>query len=164
LAQGVNPLAPMSDQRDIDTVVVDPADLAQGSVGASRTPVTPVAPVLARGTREQLPLMTASGERDSVEILRRWPHSLAPAVEPAPSVIDDRIVLARLALELYREIDQMPDSHGPCTDPRCAARISSLSGALIEACLLTQRILMMPETSRPEVDARMRELIALLER
>ncbi|MEO7735281.1 MAG: hypothetical protein ABIY55_30290 [Kofleriaceae bacterium] len=155
----------------------------------------------AKGTREQVrisrdpdPLIvrahgTRDLERDPIEVLRMWPHS-ADAVEdprtvsratlPAPSVrhrLDDKIVLAHLALDLYRELAEvqadtrgtLPASRVPavaCQDARCQARTNALSGALIEACLLVQRVALMAPTASGKADVAecLRGLVALIDR
>jgi len=86
-------------------------------------------------------------------------------------------VLAHLALDLFREIEQLQTiverAQGPapceprggaCTDPQCAARTDILRGALVEACLLVQRVAMMPPTERVDIEDRIHELLEVLQR
>lgn len=113
------------------------------------------------------------GERDPVAVLRMWPASPRPAAT-MPAVarrIDDKVVLAHLALDLFRELGQLEASHGAtlapgepaCANPACEARIDALRGGLVEACLLVQRLVMMPATAA-EAEARVHELLALIDR
>jgi len=127
-------------------------------------------------------------ERDPIAVLRAWPHTSAsrPELPPArPSSappaasrrrVQDKIVLAHLALDLYQEIDQLQAivqrAHdaspaggevGTCSDPRCAATTDVLRGALIEACLLVQRVAMMAPAERLDVEDRIHELLELLQ-
>jgi hypothetical protein len=181
-----------------DKVVVDVAAPAapcspRGVRAAARADELPG--VRAKGTREQLPLPRppdasasegAPRERDLVEVLRLWPHSsgahgatatLPRATLRAPSAgsqLDDKIVLAHLALDLYRELEQLQARSAPhasrgavgvCRDPSCAERTDALRGALIEACLLVQRVALLTPaaTSQSEVDDRVRSLLALID-
>jgi hypothetical protein len=153
------------------------------------------AEIRAKGTRQQMPLIRDPGpgeppaSRDPVDVLRMWPVSTRPtlgepAAEPratlrAPSPgphLDEKVRLAHLALDLYRELEDIQcaalrappvarDHALVCHDPRCTARANALRGALIEACLLVQRLaLMTPErTSGDEVDDRVRDLLALID-
>jgi hypothetical protein len=125
-------------------------------------------------------------ERDPVAVFRAWPHSTGGTAAPPPRTLEarpsprgrriqDKIVLAHLALDLFQEIDQMqaivqrahdgsscdPDS-GTCADPRCAATIDVLRGALVEACLLVQRVAMMPPDERLDIEDRIHDLLELL--
>lgn len=134
--------------------------------------------------------------RDPAEVLRMWPASVSPAPPRPPRNrridersesggrdpaglaggtratgrrgIDDKVELAHLALELYRELGQIATeecaSHelSACTNQACEARVNALRGGLVEACLLVQRVVMMsPTTSGVEADVR--ELLALLD-
>lgn len=164
-------------------------DEAQGVVarGTRERPLTPdpgvaevVAEVRLRRTRE------FDCERDPAEVLRMWPHSssaldeqAAPtaAESPVPASkdrVENKIVLAHLALDLYREIEDLQlEASGTqptqaraaatCHDQGCQARIDTLRGALIEACLLVQRIAMMTPAVKDEVEGRVRELLQLIE-
>jgi hypothetical protein len=209
LAHGVNGRTIMSSSGSDpeDKVVVDPVEpvemelsdrsgsrLAKGFADASGV-------VLARGTREQLPVAPtpvastrARGaeraqaardlERDPIEVLRAWPHSMTgrevrtAALHAASEAagkprVDDKIRLAHLALDLYREVELIQASSRRaasaqpeatvCTNRGCDVRIDALRGALIEACLLVQRVAMTTPTARSEIEDRIRELLALLE-
>jgi hypothetical protein len=155
---------------------------------------------LAKGTRSQAsvtgdPAAVAmrsrrAGEldhqRDPAEVLRMWPHSigvladrLVPAEVPPPAPAgrrrpEDKIALAHLALELYRETEAPLAARGAppvqrdaavtCTNPACEARINALRGALVEACLLVQRVVRMTPEVEVEVEGRVRELLELIKR
>lgn len=149
-------------------------------------PDEPGAPVVrARGTRE------FACERDPAEVLRMWPHSTGvpepraaagtppaspapctPMPAPAPKLCsNDKIVLAHLALDLYREIADLqgdtvgapPDAASACNDQGCKARINALRGGLVEACLLIQRAVMTTSAAKSEAEAHVRELLKLIE-
>ncbi len=184
-----------------DKVVVDPADLEipaprsfQPAIGRAEQPRG-----IAKGTREQvavgypIPAITTPIRgprdlgRDPVQVLRTWPHSkLGPEAPPPPDGarratmgapaarrVDDKIALAHLALDLYREIGQLeavaPRSHPAhagdtaCATLGCVARTNALRGALLEACLLVQRVALTPAAS-PDLEDRIRELLDVLER
>ena len=142
--------------------------------------------VRSRGTREY------ACERDPAEVLRMWPHSTGvpeycaasgtPPPSPAPCTPapapklcpNDKIVLAHLALDLYREIDDLqgdacgahPAQSAPaiaCSNQGCEARINVLRGALVEACLLVQRVVMLTPEAKGEVEQRVRALLKLIE-
>src|SRR5262249_11386190 len=91
--------------------------------------------------------------RDPVEVLRMWPHSssvhggcpapAAPAEPAGKHRADDKIALAHLAIDLFREIEGLPPAAATCNHQGCEARIQALRGAVIEACLLVQRAVMM---------------------
>jgi hypothetical protein len=177
-----------------DKLVIDTVDLESASTPDAYRSIIRSEQALfmaGRGTREQRPLaralepVAARGTRDlardPVEVLRRWPHSpgivedsVAPAPPEAPCgkhLSNDKIVLARLALDLYREIEELPTANsssqlvlGACSDPTCETRINALRGAVIEACLLVQRVVMMTPATNVEIDERVRELLALIER
>jgi hypothetical protein len=129
-------------------------------VPAARVPVV--------GTRD------LARERDPVAVLRMWPASAGPG-SAAPAVrrkVDDKVVLAHLALDLYRELGQVEAGHGGhaasaaaavCADPACDARISALRGGLVEACLLIQRLVMTSPVTGPVAD-QVRGLLALIDR
>jgi hypothetical protein len=160
--------------------------LPNGPYEHTRFPDEPeVTVVRSRGTREY------ACERDPADVLRMWPHSIgvpeacaapctpapAPAPSPSPSgklCPNDKIVLAHLALDLYREIDDVQgdtcgthpaqsDAAIACNNQGCEARINVLRGALVEACLLVQRVVMMTPGTKGEVDQRVRELLKLIE-
>jgi hypothetical protein len=98
---------------------------------------------------------------------------------PGPSAnhrFEDKIALAHLALDLYRELEEpqamaLGTARVPraapegCDNQRCAARTNALRGALVEACLLVQRVaLATPEPiAADEVEDRLRDLLALLD-
>jgi hypothetical protein len=98
------------------------------------------------------------------------------APSPGPH-LDDKIRLAHLALDLYHELEATaghacgarPTAGGEpasaCGDRRCQARANALRGALVEACLLVQRVAMLsPELTRQDdVIARVRDLLAMIE-
>jgi hypothetical protein len=186
----------LSDSDTEDKVVVDPAELPGRSDRHTATSaVDPSGLVRARGTREQLSVGPAPGphaarpggpgdlERDPIEVLRAWPHLMAggeagtaarreaSALVAKPRV-EDKITLAHLALDLYREVEQIqassrravsaPTDGVVCTNRGCDLRINALRGALVEACLLVQRVAMTP-TDRADVEDRIRELLTLLE-
>lgn len=182
-----------------DKVVADPVELelsdrsggrpAKGFADASGV-------VRARGTREQLPVGSTPAprveqaqaardlERDPIEVLRAWPHSRgdreartaalrAASRTTSKPRVEDKITLAHLALDLYREVELIqassrraasaqPDAT-VCTNRSCDARIDALRGALVEACLLVQRVAMTTPTIKSEIEDRIRELLALLE-
>ncbi|MEO8704741.1 MAG: hypothetical protein ABI867_32090 [Kofleriaceae bacterium] len=139
-------------------------------------------PIRAKGTGNQPPLapqaiaVSARGtrdlDRDPVEILRRWPHSLAAESPPAASgthLADDKIVLAQLALDLYRELDgiSVPTAQTgcstTCSDPACQLKMSALRGAVLEACLLVQRVVLMTPSNPEEIGDRVRAMLKLVE-
>jgi hypothetical protein len=132
-------------------------------------------------------------ERDPVAVLRAWPHSTrshdvsienartAPVenarTAPPPSRgqrrVQDKIVLAHFALDLFREIEdlqaiverahEVSEPGAPaCADPRCRARANVLRGALVEACLLVQRVAMMAPDEQLDIEDRIHELLELL--
>ena len=83
-------------------------------------------------------------------------------------------MLAHLALDLYREIDDLQeDACGAppaqsaaaiaCSNQGCEARLNVLRGALVEACLLIQRGVMLTPGAKDEVEQRVRELLKLIE-
>lgn len=57
-----------------------------------------------------------------------------------------------------------PDVAAACGDPSCEVRINGLRSALVEACLLAQRVVMMTPAAKGEVEGRIRELLKLIER
>jgi hypothetical protein len=188
-----------------DKVIVDLAQL-EGADSPSARASTPRAdetrPVFARGTRDRVQVPnshTAAGvvrghgprelERDPVAVFRAWPHSKTGHAEPgerprtalppsrAQRRVEDKIVLAHLALDLFREIDQLETiveraqgtapcdaGRAVCTDPQCAAKVDVLRGALVEACLLVQRVAMMAPTERIDIEDRIHDLLQLLQR
>jgi hypothetical protein len=125
--------------------------------------------------------------RDPIAVLRTYPVSTLDREDPtatprqalrAPSPgahLDDKIRLAHLALELYSELESTGHACGApltaseptraCGDRRCQARTNALRGALVEACLLVQRVaLLSPELDRQgDVVARLRELLSVIE-
>lgn len=173
-----------------ETIVVDPGELEVSSHHHLRP--RPRAErhddesglVLGKGTRDQPARLMApiSGTqpierpRDPAEVLRMWPASVSaapPRPPPRARRVDDKVELAHLALELFRELGQIGAAehagHGgshersACTNHACAARINELRGGLVEACLLVQRVVMMsPATSGVENDVR--EILELLDR
>jgi hypothetical protein len=195
LRNGVNAMAHMNSRRDesYDKVVIDPAELEATAPSTSRVVSGELMLPLARGTREQVVARGSASEiterqlpRDPVAVLRAYPHSTGAPPAPPPRTrsappspggrrIQDKIVLAHLALDLFQEIDQLqaivqrahdgtpcdPDS-GTCSDPRCAATVDVLRGALVEACLLVQRVAMMPPDERLDIEDRIHELLELL--
>jgi hypothetical protein len=126
-------------------------------------------------------------DRDPVEVLRMWPHSTGleghvaatRARLPGPSAqrrFEDKIGLAHLALDLYRELDDIQATGrdagsvqravpATCDDRRCDARTHALRGALVEACLLVQRAVMMTPSPMAvvEIEDRLRELLELID-
>ncbi|HEY0991819.1 MAG TPA: hypothetical protein VGD80_32435, partial [Kofleriaceae bacterium] len=114
--------------------------------------------------------------RDPIAVLRAWPHSTGtvaePPARPAGALpparrrrVQDKIMLAHLALDLYQELDQLQaivqhaddvcpcdTEAAPCSDPRCAATTDMLRGALVEACLLVQRVAMTPPAERTDIE------------
>jgi len=159
-------------------------DEAQGvrARGTRERPLTTPAPdELDELVEEQLPqarprrTREIECARDPAEVLRMWPHSSsvpddrlapAPAVPAAPGGkhrADDKIALAHLALDLYREIEGLSPAPATCNNQGCEARIHTLRGALIEACLLVQRAVMMTATGKAEIEERVRALLALVE-
>lgn len=190
-----------------DKVIVDLAQLEGADSPGARAPTARAdepRPVFARGTRDrvQIPHNPAPGavrspgprelERDPVAVFRAWPHSKdgkdghsEPGERPRTVLpqtrtqrrVEDKIVLAHLALDLFREIEQLQtiveraqdaapcEPRGTaCTDPQCAARTDVLRGALVEACLLVQRVAMMPPTERVDIEDRIHELLQALQR
>jgi hypothetical protein len=183
-----------------DKVVVDPGLLeeAAASHALAMSRNDEVRGPLARGTRDRVavpagPANAAPGagprdlERDPAAVLRAWPHSTVrhdvPIEKPPPAQpqsrgqrrVQDKIVLAHLALDLYSEIDKLqaivlradarndgePDCEN-CADPRCAAKVNVMRGALLEACLLVQRVAMKPPDDRVDIEDRIHELLELL--
>jgi hypothetical protein len=136
---------------------------------------------LARGTEELVPIVLGvRGTRDleidhDIDVLTRYPHSLntvenppaeVPAIPAVKRVIHDKVILANLALELYRAIDETAvETPTVGIEHRsCEATINALRGALLEACLLVQRVVMMPATTnKAEVDERTRQLLKLID-
>lgn len=130
--------------------------------------------------------------RDPAEVFRMWPHSLrgaddpaapvapaAPAasssvraIAPAPVVprrIEDKVELAHLALELYRELEaDVQGAHvvhtGACSNQACEARVNALRGGLVEACLLVQRVAMLTPVAKGTLEDHVRDLLTLLAR
>lgn len=168
-----------------DKVIIDAAELEAPSPPTSRSISGELRIPLARGTREQVVAHPAAAARDPVAVLRAWPHSTGRSAEPAPRTagappstgrrVQNKIVLAHLALDLYQEIDQLQaivqraDDVSPCdaeaaacSDPRCVAQIDVLRGALVEACLLVQRVAMMAPAERLDIEDRIHELLAVL--
>jgi len=182
-----------------DKVVVDTVELeADGPLRArwtmDRRDEPP--PVIGRGTRDQPPFprdppAARLGARvlDPVAVLRMWPHSARArddmsgvpqpvtassstplAVAPARSPAQDKVVLAQLALDLFRELEA--DDHGahapsasePCANQACEARIAALRGGLVEACLLVKRVVMMMPVTNGTVEDHVRELLERIER
>jgi len=153
-------------------------------------PVEP--PVRARTARE------FETSRDPVEVLRMWPHTLragedvapppplaapepappapvpgpgAPPVSTAPRRIEDKVLLAHLALDLYRELEtDVQGAHvvhtGPdaCNNQACEARVNALRGGLVEACLLVQRVALLTPVAKGALEDHVRELLQLLQR
>jgi hypothetical protein len=105
---------------------------------------------------------------------------------------DDKLGLAHFALDLYREIEDFQpaasDAHlarlvhpahpvdpaqpvqplqrdvtAVCDNPNCEVRINRLRSALVEACLLAQRMVMMTPATNGEVEGRIRELLELID-
>jgi hypothetical protein len=138
--------------------------------------------------RERPTLEQRALERDPIAVLRAWPHSTGSTAAPPPPPraltapqspsgrrIQDKIVLAHLALDLFQEIDQLQaivqrahdgsscdSDSATCSDPKCAATVDVLRGALVEACLLVQRVAMMPQDERLDIEDRIHELLELL--
>jgi hypothetical protein len=127
--------------------------------------------------------------RDPLEVLRTWPHSMSAVADPslpsratlpAPSgkrVFEDKILLAHLALDLFREVDELhrstqdvrpgkPAAVVACENPCCDARSNALRGAVVEACLLVQRAVLMapPSSSKTEIETSLRGLLVRIER
>ncbi len=161
--------------------------------------------IRAKGTRQQMPLIRPGDDpatrapelrdpaiRDPIEVLKQWPVSAEPGpAVPRPTAppssrptlrapssgphLDEKIRLAHLALDLYRELEDgqlaapvappVARSHvGGCQDPVCQAQANALRGALVEACLLVQRMaLISPLHQRDEVEDRLRDLLALID-
>jgi hypothetical protein len=189
---GAAPAVTARGTREQSPLARAPAVTARGT--REQLPLTREPAVTARGTGEQLPLARDPGpargtrdlvrERDSVRVLRMWPHSMAMlderdaraklVREHGEQRTDERIALARLALEMYREIDDVQadahDAHrdqptsAKCGDPACEARTAALRGALIEACLMVQRVSTLASSVDSETLARVRELLRLIER
>jgi hypothetical protein len=178
-----------------DKFVIDVMDLGAAEQGRATRPTLPrrddrcadVTTGLGRGTRDHpaqagaandppspRPHSAGGGSRDPVAVLRMWPASVGsgPPVTAVRRKVDDKVVLAHLALDLYRELGQAEDGHAghvtppaaaACTDPACEARISALRGGLVEACLLIQRVVMM-SVKTELVAGQLRELLALIDR
>jgi hypothetical protein len=132
-------------------------------------------------------------ERDPVAVLRAWPHStvrndppVARAAPPSPPPslspsraqrrVRDKITLAHFALDLFSELDELQAivqrvddasddeaDHAGCTDPRCTAKLNVMRGALLEACLLVQRVAMTPPNEPVDIEDRIHELLELLQ-
>ncbi len=184
-----------------DKIVVDPGAQDSGRRSREREVSARAGDepgVRAKGTREQVRLTrdpdpmiarphgTRDLERDPVEVLRMWPHSPTTVEQPRtvnratlPAVshgLDEKIVLAHLALDLYRELEEaqavtsgrLPVQRAPvvaCEDARCWSRTNALRGALIEACLLVQRVALMPPTASGKADVEdcLRGLLVLVD-
>jgi hypothetical protein len=140
-------------------------------------------------------------ERDPVAVLRAWPHLTrshdvpienarpvpienartgpienarsAPPSSRGQRRIQDKIVLAHFALDLFREIEDLQviverahavtePGAAACADPRCSAQANVLRGALVEACLLVQRVAMMAPDEQLDIEDRIHELLELL--
>jgi len=131
-------------------------------------------------------------ERDPVAVFRAWPHSTRSRdvpIENAPTVpienartapprsrgqrrVHDKIALAHFALDLFREIEDLQviverahaaiEPGAACADPRCAEKSDVLRGALVEACLLVQRVAMMAPDEQLDIEDRIHELLELL--
>jgi hypothetical protein len=138
---------------------------------APPAPPAPTAPV------DDAPDTGLGLERDPIEVLRMWPHSGSfedPASagagnEPADGETDD----ADLSIPQERTRDWVParrtagtPPHVPaaCDGKSCEATIDALRTALNEACLLVQRVVLMPSMSTSEIDERLRELLRTIER
>ncbi|MGH2901959.1 MAG: hypothetical protein ACRDMZ_25010 [Solirubrobacteraceae bacterium] len=89
--------------------------------------------------------------------------------------IQDKIVLAHFALDLFREIEDLQviverahavtePGAAACEDPRCSAQANVLRGALVEACLLVQRVAMMAPDEQLDIEDRIHALLELLRR
>jgi len=179
-----------------DKVVVDTVELeVAGRTGAHHLRGDDGGLVRAKGTREQVPLTSSIGAavartrsanlaRDPAEVLRTWPHSMSgrearaairatTAASPTQRV-NDKITLAHLALDLFREVEQIQADPGhihtsrsdaaACTNRNCNLRINALRGALVEALLLVQRVAMLQPTDRADIEDRIQELLELLDR
>jgi hypothetical protein len=87
---------------------------------------------------------------------------------PVPRRVDDKIALAHLALDLYRELEAAHGAHATrpesvvCSNQACESRIDALRAGLIEACLLVQRVVMMPGAAG-DVDAQVSDLLDLID-
>ena len=153
-------------------------------------------PAIGRGTRDQPqfprdPPAARLGARvlDPVAVLRMWPHSVRArddmsgvpqpvtassstplALAPVRTATEDKIVLAHLALDLFRELEaddhsaHAPPGAPPCTNQACEARIAALRGGLVEACLLVQRVVMMMPATNGAMEDQVRELLERIER
>ena len=151
-------------------------------------PPLPIAepPVRARSTRD------FETTRDPVEVLRMWPHTLrtgetiapqvakvapapapspaAPPVSTAPRRIEDKVMLAHLALDLYRELEtDVQGAHvvhtgaDTCNSQACEARVNALRGGLVEACLLVQRVALLTPVAKGALEDHVRSLMLLLQ-
>ena len=123
------------------------------------------------------PVPTPPPVRDPVAVLRTYPVSTLdrqdPAALPRQTLrasspgphLDNKIQLAHLALDLYRELESTREAASTCADRRCQARTQALRGALVEACLLVQRVAMMsPDLPRhDDIIERLRDLLAMIE-
>jgi hypothetical protein len=177
----------------VDTVKLEAASPLPAQWTMDRRDDPP--PVIGRGTRDQPfardPPAARLGARvlDPVAVLRMWPHSVRArddmsgvplpvaasnstplAAAPVRSTTQDKIVLAHLALDLFRELEA--DAHSahaapgtaPCTNQACEARIAALRGGLVEARLLVQRVVMMMPLADGAVEDHVRELLELIGR
>jgi hypothetical protein len=92
-------------------------------------------------------------------------------------VYEDKILLAHLAIDLFREVDKLhgetldvrpgrPAAVAACENPCCAARSDALRGAVVEACLLVQRAVLMapPSAAKAEIEGSVRGLLGRIER
>lgn len=138
-----------------------------GTIAAQAPPVDELAPPPVRDPIAVLRAYPVSLERQEASA---QPRQTLRAPSPGPH-LDDKIRLAHLALDLFRELEASGGhacgGHEPaaaCGDMRCQARADALRGALVEACLLVQRIAMMsPELTRhDDVVARLRDLLAAI--
>jgi hypothetical protein len=154
--------------------------LARGTRDRVAIPPAP-APSVARGGGPR------DLERDPAAVLRAWPHSTSrhdvPIGKPQPAPaqsrgqrrVQDKMALAHFALDLYSEIDELqaivqradgandsePDCEN-CADPRCVAKLNVMRGALLEACLMVQRVALKPPDDPGDIEDRIHELLELL--
>lgn len=160
----------------------EPRAFARGTRDHVQCPHSPP-PILARGPAPR-PL-----ERDPIAVLRTWPHSTVPHDAPIEGArpalpssrgqrrVRGKMALAHFALDLYSELDDLQAivqrvddaSEGdadrePCTDPCCAAKLDVMRGALLEACLLVQRVAMTPPGEAVDIEDRIHELLELARR
>jgi hypothetical protein len=188
-AKGTREQLPLTRRRSRERIAVL---TAEPSPPSPRPPIPPPLVVAPPSLDTAPPVLACPPSpprtRDPVDVLRMWPHSIGVPIDPsspprarlrAPSAgrpLEDKVALAHLALDLYRELEDvqrlvhgtLPAVRGASAhcDAQCQARTDALRGALVEACLLVQRaVLLTPSETlaKDEVDDRVRDLLSLVD-